>query len=498
MRGVLRRSLRHGVRHVAHARHNRWVRWAVLSLAIAFLFEGAHRLAQARSLYLANLRSDRAVSELPEPVAGDRIVIFAPHEDDETLGCAGYIQRAVAVGAHLRVVLVTNGEYPELSVVLFEEPHLPSRSAFIALGYQRQKETLAALQRLGLPATQVTFLGYPNNYLNQLWLPTHWLESSPVRSVRTRATRSPYANSFTPNAIHCGSSVLRDIETILDSEKPTTVISLHPNDIHVDHWPTYAFVQFALEELALQGRAFAQQCKLYLYLIHRPHWPTPRRLRPWMSLDPPAPLVAVGQTHWLAFPLGLHEAIAKYQTIRLYRTQGGGIDPLLSSFARVNELFGQVQARRWPSSAFVPSRVIIIDPTADTDLAMRYPAADIRMVCLARANRHMLLDVLVRGKVSNRVGLHVTVHAGGSTEGMRTIAEYHWEGSRAEGTVLRDGILRRVPSEDFETSAVGSVATLVAPWPLPDTRPAFALVRVWTTRGRRTLDETASTLLRVP
>jgi LmbE family N-acetylglucosaminyl deacetylase len=483
---------------VARVRHNRWVRWAVLALVVAFLFEGAHRLAQARSLYLANLRSNPVVSEMPEPTEGDRIVIFAPHEDDETLGCAGYIQRAVAAGAHLRVVLMTNGEYPELSVVLFEEPHLPSRSAFIALGYQRQKETLAALARLGVPASQVTFLGYPNNYLDQMWLPSHWSPQNPVRSVRTRATRSPYANSFTPNAVHCGSSVLRDVETILEQEKPTTVISLHPNDIHVDHWPTYAFVQFALEELALRGESFAQQCKLYLYLIHRPHWPTPRRLRPWLSLDPPAPLVAVGQTQWLAFPLGLQEAFGKYQTIRIYRTQGGGIDPLLSSFARVNELYGQMKVRPWPPMAFVPSRVLIIDPTADTDLAMRYPAADIHMVSLARADRHMLLDVLLRGKVSNRIGLHVTIHAGGATEAQRTLAEYHWQGSRAEGALYRNGVLHRVPPEDFEASAVGKVATLVAPWPLPNDRPAFALIRVWTTRGRRTLDQTAATLLRVP
>lgn len=470
----------------------------MLSLATAFVFEGGHRLSESRALYMANLRSDPAIAEMPAPAPGERIVIFAPHEDDEVLGCAGYIQRAVSVGAHVRVVLMTNGEYPELSVVLFEEPHLPGRSAFIALGYQRQRESLTALAHLGVPAEQVTFLGYPNNYLSQIWEPTHWLPENAVRSVRTRSTRSPYSNSFTPGAVHCGSSVLADVQTILRQEQPGTIVALHPNDIHVDHWPTYSFVRYALEELSLRGEGFARTCRLYGYLIHRPHWPTPRRLRPWMSLDPPAPLVAIDQTQWLGFPLGLQEAFGKYQTIRIYRTQGGGIDPLLSSFARANELFGEVRVRNWPRMKFVPSRVIVVDPAADTDLAVRYPQADVRLVTLSRANRHMLLDVMLRGKVSSRVGLHVSVHAGGAAEGMRTIAEYHWQGRRAEGTILRSGELRRVPAEDFDPSAAGTIATLVAPWPIPDDRPAFALVRVWTTRGRRVLDQTAMTLLRAP
>ena len=34
----------------------------------------------------------------------DRILVLAPHPDDEVLGCAGVIQRALAMGLPVRVV----------------------------------------------------------------------------------------------------------------------------------------------------------------------------------------------------------------------------------------------------------------------------------------------------------------------------------------------------------------------------------------------------------
>ena len=42
--------------------------------------------------------------------ASSRILIFAPHPDDEALATAGVLQRAAASGATLRIVFATNGE----------------------------------------------------------------------------------------------------------------------------------------------------------------------------------------------------------------------------------------------------------------------------------------------------------------------------------------------------------------------------------------------------
>jgi len=45
-----------------------------------------------------------ALPLLPLPTAEDRILIIAPHPDDEVLACGGLIQQAVAVGADVRVI----------------------------------------------------------------------------------------------------------------------------------------------------------------------------------------------------------------------------------------------------------------------------------------------------------------------------------------------------------------------------------------------------------
>src|SRR5262249_9672320 len=43
-----------------------------------------------------------------------RLLVLAPHPDDEALGAAGLIQRVVGAGGSVRVVLMTSGDaFPE-------------------------------------------------------------------------------------------------------------------------------------------------------------------------------------------------------------------------------------------------------------------------------------------------------------------------------------------------------------------------------------------------
>src|SRR3989344_9322527 len=43
------------------------------------------------------------------PTSNDRVLIVAPHQDDEVLGAGGYIQRSVSVGAKVKVIFATDG-----------------------------------------------------------------------------------------------------------------------------------------------------------------------------------------------------------------------------------------------------------------------------------------------------------------------------------------------------------------------------------------------------
>jgi LmbE family N-acetylglucosaminyl deacetylase len=347
------------------------------------------------------------------------------------------------------------------------------------------------MKSLGVPAKNITFLGYPNEYLNQMWLPAHWLPNSPVRSRRTRSTHSPYANSLTRGAVYCGESALKDVETVLLAEKPDVVITLDTNDVHVDHWPTGTFTSFALSELGARGEEFARNCAVYTYLIHRDHWPVPRRYRPLSRLLPPAVLVESRQTKWFALPLSILDTMHKHTATSLYRSQGGSIDLLLLSFSRSNEPFGQLPQKSWPMDADVNMKVVSLEPVADLDASARNPGGDIDKVWISKKGGRMRLILDTRKSPGKNIVFHAAVHAGGASPSDRSIAEYFWQGRRASGTTLQNGRLRRLPASALRSDADGDKITLEAPWPAGD-KAEFFLVRVWSTKGRQMVDQTAT------
>jgi LmbE family N-acetylglucosaminyl deacetylase len=471
----------------------RWLfRLDVVLLLVGLLALGRYLLLSTR--HATGAEADPFANTTLQP--GGKTLIFAPHEDDETLGCAGYLQQAVAMRAPVRVVLMTNGEYPELDVIVFEHTLVPTPQKFIALGYRRQQETRAAMHFLGVPDNALTFFGYPNQYLSAMWLPEHWLPSAPVRSVRTHATRSPYTNAFTPNTVYCGQAMLEDVEKILLREKPETIITLHPNDLHVDHWPTYTVVRYALEELAARGESFAAHARVVTYLIHRDRWPVPRAYQPKSPLEPPAPLVEAGQTTWITLPLTPAQTLAKHQAITLYRTQEGSFDPLLRAFARANELYGIVPVYRWSTDETVGAMEVIRDPDNDLARLAKIPGADLTAVTLARASGKLTATLAVRGPIRADVTYHLSIHAGSGSAGSRIIAAYDWNAQDVAGAMVRRCVLAAIDPRTLATTRTHFTTTLTTPWPL-EASTRFFLVRAWTTRAATTLDGTATETFRV-
>lgn len=85
-----------------------------------------------------------------------RVVVVAAHPDDETLGVGGVLQALHAAGAHLSLVVATDGEaaYPDLDAAARAE-----------LGRVRRLELVAALRAQGLDGMAVTWLGLPDSGL---------------------------------------------------------------------------------------------------------------------------------------------------------------------------------------------------------------------------------------------------------------------------------------------------------------------------------------------
>ena len=89
------------------------------------------------------------------PGAGDRLVVVVAHPDDETLGAGALIADAARAGAHVTVVIATDGEA--------SHPHSPTHTAD-RLSTIRREEARAALAELH-PGLVPVFLGLPDGHL---------------------------------------------------------------------------------------------------------------------------------------------------------------------------------------------------------------------------------------------------------------------------------------------------------------------------------------------
>src|SRR5947209_19932336 len=91
------------------------------------------------------------VSEKKGPAPLDLLVI-APHPDDEALGCAGVMLRALQKEQRVGVVLVTNGEgHRKAAAAVAKKPEAQLEPAdFFRLARIRQQHSVGALGKIGV------------------------------------------------------------------------------------------------------------------------------------------------------------------------------------------------------------------------------------------------------------------------------------------------------------------------------------------------------------
>lgn len=83
-----------------------------------------------------------------------RLVVIAPHPDDESLGCGGLIAGCRAAGLPVAVVIVSDGAASHPRSRRFAAPRLAAL---------RREEALEAVGRLGVAARDVHFLDLPDS-----------------------------------------------------------------------------------------------------------------------------------------------------------------------------------------------------------------------------------------------------------------------------------------------------------------------------------------------
>ncbi len=108
----------------------------------------------------AGLRLILRVRSQPHTTArAQRILVIAPHQDDETLGCGGLIARHRAASRDVQLLFVTDGAAAYRDAIESQRAALRSR---------RQAEALAAAEALSVPADAIHFLDTPDGTLDRL------------------------------------------------------------------------------------------------------------------------------------------------------------------------------------------------------------------------------------------------------------------------------------------------------------------------------------------
>ena len=266
---------------------------------------------------------------------GTRMLVIAPHPDDEVLAAGGLLQHLHAASGVLRVVYLTDGEAYREGVQVEDRVASPTPSNYRAYGKQREQEAYAALRALGFGAESLTFLGFPNAGLSRL-MTTYWSE-------RKAAYRSPYTRRDRPNTSEIvvadtefrGEDLTQELALIISDFRPTTILVPRKEDQHADHCAAWFFVADALADVTRVHPD--RNVDVITYIVHYYSWlfddDAPRT-------EPPEGLSG-GVSGWLNVPLSRGELKTKREALRRYKSQMDVMGWFLNGFARRNEWFSR-------------------------------------------------------------------------------------------------------------------------------------------------------------
>jgi LmbE family N-acetylglucosaminyl deacetylase len=260
----------------------------------------------------------------------DRLLIIAPHPDDETLCCGGVIYRTLQARGKVAIVWLTNGDAFELDAGITERTLHPGQAGLRALGLRRMHEARAAATELGVPLEQQFFLGFPDGGLLTLLLDHFYVAFA---SPHTGLSRVEYPGTLAPEAAYEGRNLQAELTQILDRFGPTVVLAPSPLDEHPDHR--------AAGDLAIRVLGERDQLsRLRYWIVHGgTYWPAPRGLHPTLSMTAPR---GARDMQWESVPLDAAARAVKLAALRAHDTQMFGLERhFLLSFVRGTELFAR-------------------------------------------------------------------------------------------------------------------------------------------------------------
>lgn len=163
---------------------------------------------------------------------GDTLMVVAPHPDDESLAAGGLIQRALANGARVHIVLVTDGDNNPWPQRVLERRLRVDATARRRWGERRQLEARHALQELGAETSAVHRLRWPDG-------------------------------GVTAKLVDDSTAAIAQWQALLEEIRPTLLVLPDLADAHPDHSALHVLL-----ELALGALPAARQPHCLCYLLH--------------------------------------------------------------------------------------------------------------------------------------------------------------------------------------------------------------------------------------
>ena len=337
-----------------------------------------------------------AADTVPFPAIGtdDRILVLAPHPDDETIGAAGPIMHAQKAGAQVKFACFTSGDHNELSFILYEKRLTVRQGEFLHMGEVRRKETLAALALLGVKPADVVFFGYPDFGTLSI-LMRYWGTTRPYRSIMTRIDKVSYPEAYSPGAPYVGESVLRDLKKLITDFKPTKIFVSHPADTNSDHQALYLFLRIALWDLEKTIRP-----EVYPYLIHVVGWPRTQGHHEELEQIMPPP--DTYDVIWQRFDLTPDEEAQQQKMIACYKSQLVFNPGYLYAFNKKNEFFGDCPETvlfESKGAAFLWQDVVPLKQGAGPDEQAR--------LAFSRTGDSLYIKLVLKTAFTRRLGIRV-------------------------------------------------------------------------------------------
>jgi len=142
-----------------------------------------------------------------------KMIVFAPHPDDETLGCGGTIAKRISEGYEILVVVMTDGRHAFSEMLGIDSDPSPEELKEI-----RREEIKRATKHLGVQEKKIVFLDFEDGKLKE--------------------------NS---------KEAEEEVTQILKESCPTEVYFPYEKDDHTDHRATNRIIRNSIKKIGLQA-----------------------------------------------------------------------------------------------------------------------------------------------------------------------------------------------------------------------------------------------------